>query len=311
MMQARAIAAFVVAVALSVSSVTVSGATFTNKRTREVITGRLLGVVVKNGTESFFVRTEDGRRHYLSKADWMMVEDASRPPKAKLKPKPQYPWPELEYNGKVRDAAWLEKQYADFKHVYTFVNGDLVNLTTMLLIDARMDIGLVRVGPHRVVQVLSDDEMLVETGLGEKELLHLKGVSTKSVVDGRDIDCNIVAVGTYRYTTVMAATKQIFDCRPLPLLPRPLTEEQFVSSLRKGLKLMRLKVVREEKSSPYRLCPRCMGTGKITVRKKRASGMNWEWYRTSKQCPQCGGRGKVRRSGGGKHESPIKLVTVE
>ena len=310
-MQAREIAVFPVGVALCLSSVAVSGATFTNKRTKEVITGRLLGVVVKSGAEAFFVRSEDGRRHYLSKADWVMVEDAPLPPKPKPKPKPRYPWPQLEYNGKVRDTAWLEKQYADFKHVYTFVDGQLVNVTTMLLIDARVDIGLVRVGPHRVAQVLSDEEMLVETGLGKKELVHLKGVSTKNVVDGRDIDCNIVAVGTYRYTTVTGATKQIFDCRPLPLLPRPLTEEQFVSLLRKGLKLMRLELHREKKSSPYRLCPRCMGTGKITVRKKRASGMNWEWYTTSKRCPQCSGRGKVRRSGSGKHESPIKLVTVE
>ena len=44
--------------------------------------------------------------------------------------------------------------------------------------------------------------------------------------------------------------------------------------------------------SPSRMCRRCTGTGKISVTKKRRSGMNWEIYRGYERCPRCKGSGR-------------------
>jgi hypothetical protein len=42
-----------------------------------------------------------------------------------------------------------------------------------------------------------------------------------------------------------------------------------------------------------RLCPKCMGTGKIFVQKKRSSGAVTEFYTGTETCPLCHGRGRL------------------
>jgi hypothetical protein len=97
-----------------------SGDVFTNKKTAETIKGQLLGTVTKEGVAMFIVKCEDGQQRLLVMAEWVTQKD--KPTHAPA-PEERFAWPQVTYEGKVRDASWLEKTYARFKDSVVQVEG--------------------------------------------------------------------------------------------------------------------------------------------------------------------------------------------
>ena len=244
--------------------------TFTHKETGEVLEGRLLGVGVKRGLPVFLMKTTDGERRFLPRAEWDVREDRKAPP-AKAKPgeEPEedapaaeaYPWPRLAYKGKVRDPEWLEKAYQYFKDKILLMEGVFFDLGPMELRRAQPSIAVKSSGGPcgvicgRVVRVLGPDAVVVglnrdklRTGwtrdlhgrltgrqhyiTTERYLARIKGVDTKKLVENQDLSMAVGFVGTCVYVPPSGIESTIVDLRPIPEHPTPLTREQFVSVLK-------------------------------------------------------------------------------
>ena len=55
--------------------------TFTSRKTGKVLKGTLLGSALRDGKQVLFVRTEDGQRRYLPKADWEVHREPRKAPR--------------------------------------------------------------------------------------------------------------------------------------------------------------------------------------------------------------------------------------
>jgi len=110
--------------------------TFTNKQTGEVLRGRLLGTAFKDGKEMLLVKTEDGKLRHLPRVHWSVSKEEQTPPEPESGQKPSedpaagegHEWPAVTYNGKARDAKWLEKAYARFKDQIALIEGRYFDL---------------------------------------------------------------------------------------------------------------------------------------------------------------------------------------
>ncbi|HUT33126.1 MAG TPA: hypothetical protein VNE39_06595 [Planctomycetota bacterium] len=249
------------------------GDIFTNKKDGEAIVGQLLGSVTKDGSEMFIVKTQEGQQRLLAKADWAWQKGKPANPTA---PEGSFSWPPVLYEGKPRDAEWLENTYARFKSSVVLIEGKYYDVGgahlwasaakpyRMFGEDEFFKEGYVfSVGDSaRVVatvfQVLSEDEMLLRldrlqvwfnkkeakekwraTSAPDGQMLRLKGCSTDRLTDGATVEVGpLVAVGTHRYKTAMGGSNTVIDCRRLPAQGEAITRAQFADALNKGLQLV-------------------------------------------------------------------------
>ena len=82
---------------------------------------------------------------------------------------------------------------------------------------------------------------------GRLHILHVKGVSTKGIVDGSVWDGLVACVGTFQYRATTGGGKTVLSCRPLPSTRPPLTKAEFVTVLRSGFELVVWKKVKDGK----------------------------------------------------------------
>lgn len=175
--------------------------------------------------------------------------------KAETQPAGRYEWPEVVYQGKPRDRAWLESAYERFRDKIALVDGRFVDTgAAHLWADGNVDIAQSRRVHGQVSQVIGGDAILLSLYYARQhgdseddrpdvvglrpQLVRVKGVSTKDVPDHAEWQGCVAAVGTLQYRDTAGAIRTISDCRPLPRERQPLTRTQFAKALGMNFQLI-------------------------------------------------------------------------
>jgi hypothetical protein len=224
--------------------------TFTNKLTRETLTGRLLGTIEQDGKEMIFVRTTDGKRLYLPQAEWVVERDLKGlPPEPKGPPQPAG----VTYRGQRRSDEWVEQQFAAFRSKFTVLDGQIVDISKPERWQSTISPGEACTVRGTVVQTLGPAELLVRlhrhpwklperfehvfafdvpptVKAADGQLICLSGHSAPS--SGTEIATRVAATGGGK-----VKDQTVVECQPLPHHTEPLTREQFLLVLRLDLPL--------------------------------------------------------------------------
>jgi len=276
------------ALAALVTVVAAAGAdTFTNSQTGERLEGKLLGTTTRDG-ERLLIAKLSGRIRLLPAREWRAKREgtthgetatpAANPP-GTSDARPAYAWPELIYQGKPRQAQWLQKAYDAFGAKIGLIDGKYYSLCAIDIWESivarkvqflayarggrthfafevgpktrgqlsgpiRLNVGDCCLVSGKVLQVIGDDAVILDADSQDRQLMRVKRVSTQGIVDGKYWHGIVIAVGTYRYMSVSGAPRTILDCQPAPKERHALSREQFVDAIRQGVRLAVCKLER-------------------------------------------------------------------
>lgn len=225
--------------------------TFTNKKTGEIVQGRLLGTIRRDGKELLFVKTEDGKRLYLPKAEWNVRKDeAGEPERPDAPEEPRG----IVYRGKRRSEEWVDEQYGAFRSKFTVVDGQLVDLTNPDRWQTRIGVGDACRIRGSIVKTIGRDDLLVRLHRHKLKLpsrfagvfWQLKAPDVRSKAAqvirlrgrllstyGGEVSMRVVAIGTGE-----VGGRQVVECRPyLRYQAKPITKDQFIGALKAGFPL--------------------------------------------------------------------------
>lgn len=229
--------------------------TATNPQTGQRLEGRLLSTVSHKGQVFLLFKAADGKLHRLTEADWNIHIDAPiKPAQPKVEP---FKWPDdIAYKSKRRDPAWLREQFAYFKTRLTIIDGQTIDIGRIFDGNAKLEIGEARKVYGRVLQVVSEESILLRYNylvstftaiipgshpqlVREHAIIYVEATPTASLADQDAWESVLCVTGTHRYVDAYANSRTVLKCRPLPADLPPLTPEQFLSVLRSDFPLVK------------------------------------------------------------------------
>ncbi len=196
-----------------------------------------------------------------------------------------FEWPALAYDGRPREAAWLEKAYQELKEKIVHVEGVYFNL--MGAEGGELALGNCFSTDVTVNRVLAGGDLVV--GVEGGRIVYLKGVPPGKYADGSKFRAALLVVGTQRYRAgprPKKGARTIYSCCLVPDERAPVTREQFVEAIGSGMQLYF-----------WETCPQCNGSRSIYKKVWRDSfpgSLHKEQVSVKEPCPRCGATGRLR-----------------
>ena len=183
----------------------------------------------------------------------------------------------IMYLGKPRPKLWVDYMYKQFADKIVIVNGKYIDVGKAMAgaseVPAAAEIGPCGETPYncKIMQIIAKDEVLIRRAavgsqggmapgtsmsaddyarrvqqavFSRPELIfHVKGIDTKSLMDGSDFKAKLVSIGTYNYGNVSGGSSTI----PSYAVNTPLTREQFTGAIAGGFQLVSYRAVKQKK----------------------------------------------------------------